>query len=259
MQSRHEQWTILVSRTRVYKARWTRAESPRRNPTTISSTRRWASKRGIIIRYNSFVFFVRRRAILRRPRVSPRDTSYKYISFGYLLLLVTLWKVEFSETQRQGLLWLGIQPDNSNSKTCSAWPVLPSVSENPLTSRWRENLHNRSGYVPNVEQRGSLCPLPGPFCMFTKKSDPLPLYAVRHHPPYPSTFLAPYFLITYIYIFFLHPFFFSFFFFFLSRSRICLLPSLCFSLFFSCSLIDRITYSLTRLFTPDFYLFSNIG
>lgn len=132
--------------------------------------------------------------------MSPRDTSYKYISFGYLLLLVTLWKVEFSETQRQGLLWLGIQPDNSNSKTCSAWPVLPSVSENPLTSRWRENLHNRSGYVPNVEQRGSLCPLPGPFCMFTKKSDPLPLYAVRHHPPYPSTFLAPYFLITYIYI-----------------------------------------------------------
>lgn len=74
------------------------------------------------------------------------------------------------------------------------------MSENPLTSRWRENLHNRSGYVPNVEQRGSLCPLPGPFCMFTKKSDPLPLYAVRHHPPYPSTFLAPYFLITYIYI-----------------------------------------------------------
>lgn len=125
------------------------------------------------------------------------------------------------------------------------------MSENPLTSRWRENLHNRSGYVPNVEQRGSLCPLPGPFCMFTKKSDPLPLYAVRHHPPYPSTFLAPYFLITYIYSFCINPFFFSFFFFFLSRSRICLLPSR-FSLFFSCSLIDRITYSLTRLFTPRF-------
>lgn len=29
---------------------------------------------------------------------------------------VILWKMEFSETQRQGLLWPGIQPDNSNSK-----------------------------------------------------------------------------------------------------------------------------------------------
>lgn len=63
---------------------------------------------------------ISRRTILpRRARVSPRDTRYKYISFGYLPLLVLhviLWKVEFSETQRQGLLWLGIQPDNSNSK-----------------------------------------------------------------------------------------------------------------------------------------------
>lgn len=66
--------------------------------------------------------------------------------------------------------------------------------------------------------------------------------------------LQPFWLhifLSHIYIFFLHPFFFSFFFFFLSRSRICLLPSR-FSLFFSCSLIDRITYSLTRLFTPRF-------
>lgn len=121
------------------------------------------------------------------------------------------------------------------------------MSENPLTSRWRENLHNRSGYVPNVEQRGSLCPLPGPFCMFTKKSDPLPLYAVRHHPPYPSTFLAPYFLITYIYILSASILLFFLFLFPFSFSH--LSPPLP---FFSCSLIDRITYSLTRLFTSRF-------
>lgn len=99
--------------------------------------------------------------------------------------------------------------------------------------------------------------------MFAKKSDPLPLYAVRLLILQPFSFLAPYFLILYniyiysfctILLFFL---FFCFYLFFVSRSRICLppLPFLCFSLFFSCSFIDRITYSLTRLFTPDLRIF----
>lgn len=95
--------------------------------------------------------------------------------------------------------------------------------------------------------------------MFAKKSDPLPLYAVRLLILQPFSFLAPYFLILYnIYIFFLHhsPFFSFFLFLPLFRFSFShLSPPSPFSLFFSCSFIDRITYSLTRLFTPDLRIF----
>lgn len=97
--------------------------------------------------------------------------------------------------------------------------------------------------------------------MFAKKSDPLPLYAVRLLILQPFSFLAPYFLILYniyIYSFCTILLFFLFFFLFLPLFRFSfshLSPPSPFSLFFSCSFIDRITYSLTRLFTPDLRIF----
>lgn len=118
----------------------------------------------------------------------------------------------------------------------------------------------------NVEQRGrsfhfSPPPLLRPFCMFTKKRRSASF--VCRSPPsstfYPSTFLLSrsifsYHMYIYIYIYSLcqsNASFLSF------SSRICLLPSR-FSLFFSCSFIDRITYSLTRLFTPPISVFLSV-
>lgn len=124
-------------------------------------------------------------------------------------------------------------------------------------------MHNRSGYVPNVEQRGRsfhFAPFLDRFACSRKKAIRflcMPFASLSFNL---SPFSLHIFLSYIIYIYILSaPFsFFFFFFLFLPLFRFSfshLSPPSPFSLFFSCSFIDRITYSLTRLFTPDLRIF----